>query len=256
MSQKPTSLVDLHCHIDLYPDPPSLIDDCERKRIRTLAVTTTPKAWAQNVEWTKDCQYVRPGLGFHPQLVGERFSELVIFEQCFVQAKYIGEVGLDGTDTFREFYDQQVTVFSHVLQLCASAGQKILSIHSLRAVSKTLSLLQQHGVVNNCSAILHWFTGNRDELQQAVRIGCFFSVNSPMARSKRGSDLISALPRELILTESDGPFTTIAGKPSRPEDVRACLVQLGRIWGCDIDEAAHQILQNLKTMLKNVDLTQ
>lgn len=253
MSQKPTSLVDLHCHIDLYPDPPSLITDCDRNRIRTLAVTTTPMAWSQNLEWTKKSQYVRPGLGLHPQLVGERFSELAIFEEYFAEAKYIGEVGLDGTDTFSEFYDRQVIVFSRVLELCASTGQKVLSIHSLRAVKGTLSLLQQYKVMNNCSAILHWFTGNRDELQQAVRAGCFFSVNSAMTKSKRGSDLIKALPRNLVLTESDGPFITSAGKPNRPKDVQMCVKQLGQIWGCDIEEASHQVLQNLKALLKNAD---
>jgi len=211
-------------------------------------------AWSQNVLWTQESQYVRPGLGFHPQLVGERFSELAIFEEYLSEAKYVGEVGLDGTDIFAEFYDRQVTVFSRVLELCVSAGHKILSIHSLRAVKSTLALLQQYKVMNNCSAILHWFTGNREELQQAVRAGCFFSVNSAMTRSKRGRELISALPRSLVLTESDGPFTTIAGKPSRPEDVRSCVMQLGQIWECDIEEASHQVLRNLKIVLKNADL--
>lgn len=253
MSQKLTSLVDLHCHIDLYPDPPGLIIDCDRNRIRTLAVTTTPMAWSQNVQWTKESQYVRPGLGFHPQLVGERFSELAIFEEHLAEAKYIGEVGLDGTGTFAEFYDRQVTVFSRVLELCASAGQKVLSIHSLRAVKSTVALLQQHKLMNNCCAILHWFTGNRDELQQAVRVGCFFSVNSAMTSSKRGSELVRALPRNLVLTESDGPFITSGGKPSRPDDVRACVMQLAQIWGCDFEDASHQVLQNLKTVLKNAD---
>ena len=43
---------DLHCHIDLFPNPAALIARCEKDQIVALAVTTTPLAWAQNRSWT------------------------------------------------------------------------------------------------------------------------------------------------------------------------------------------------------------
>ena len=42
---------DFHCHLDLFPDPPAAMASCEKHRIMTLAVTTTPRAWAQNKRW-------------------------------------------------------------------------------------------------------------------------------------------------------------------------------------------------------------
>jgi TatD DNase family protein len=58
------NLVDFHCHLDLYPNPEAAIVDCERAGVHTLTVTTTPKAWPRNHEWTSKTHFVigcRPG---------------------------------------------------------------------------------------------------------------------------------------------------------------------------------------------------
>ncbi len=65
---------DFHCHVDLDRDPARLISQCEGERIVTVAVTTTPKAWAQNHKWTARSGYVRAAVGLHPELVGERYG--------------------------------------------------------------------------------------------------------------------------------------------------------------------------------------
>src|SRR3546814_18014264 len=46
--------VDFHTHLDLYPDLARAIAACDRKRVATLAVTTTPKAFERNVELSAD----------------------------------------------------------------------------------------------------------------------------------------------------------------------------------------------------------
>ena len=43
-------LVDLHCHLDLYPDHQAAVMDAEEAGVFTLAVTTTPRAWPRNHE--------------------------------------------------------------------------------------------------------------------------------------------------------------------------------------------------------------
>ena len=58
---------DFHCHVDLHPDPTQVIEDCERKKIFVLAVTTTPKAWPQNQKWTKTSSYIHAAVGLPPR---------------------------------------------------------------------------------------------------------------------------------------------------------------------------------------------
>src|SRR5687768_17992867 len=52
----PLVMIDFHCHLDLYPDHAAAVAECERGRIYTLAVTTTPKAWPRSEEHTSELQ--------------------------------------------------------------------------------------------------------------------------------------------------------------------------------------------------------
>src|SRR5882762_10138898 len=98
------TLVDFHCHLDLYPDLESAVKEAEEAGIYTLAVTTTPKAWPRNHEITRLTRHVRAGLGLHPQLVVERHTEIDLWEKYLPQTRYVGEVGLDaGPQYYRSF---------------------------------------------------------------------------------------------------------------------------------------------------------
>ena len=55
-----------------------------------------------------------PRLGLHPQLAHERRSELGLFDSFINEARYVGEIGLDGTPDFRKHWQDQVAVFEHV----------------------------------------------------------------------------------------------------------------------------------------------
>lgn len=116
--------VDFHCHLDLYPDLATAIHLCETSRTATLAVTTTPKAFRQNMKLAKGAEFVRVALGLHPQLAEERQSELALFEALLPETRYVGEVGLDGGPRFYKSMPAQTAVFRKVLSLCAGAETK------------------------------------------------------------------------------------------------------------------------------------
>src|SRR5690606_28244616 len=118
---------DLHCHVDLLPDPVAYIAECDRKRIVTLAVTTTPRAWPQNRRWTERSSFVVPAIGLHPELVGQRHSEVGLLEQFMAESPFVGEVGLDGSLSYRDTLPIQKDVFSHVLVSAERIGARVLS---------------------------------------------------------------------------------------------------------------------------------
>ena len=94
--------------------------------------------------------------------------------------------------------------FCELIERCRYDEKKIITIHSRRAVSKILEII---GHNFQFKPILHWFTGNREELQEAIERGCFFSVNGAMLGSKRFLDLLPIIPSDRILLETDSPFT-------------------------------------------------
>ncbi|WP_083900995.1 Qat anti-phage system TatD family nuclease QatD [Azospirillum sp. B4] len=241
--------VDFHCHLDLYPDHKAAVAGAEAARIYTLAVTTTPKAWSRNHELTRNTRYVRAALGLHPQLVAERAAELPLWERHLPETRYVGEVGLDAGPRFYRSLEAQRHVFQRVLERCAEAGGKILTVHSVRSVPAVLDMIEAHLPPERGRVVLHWFTGSKSDARRAATIGCYFSVNAEMTRTDRGRDLIRTLPRDRLLTETDGPFTQVGGRPSEPSDVASTITALGATLDVTADVAAKLVLSNLRTLL-------
>ena len=235
-------MIDFHCHLDLYPDHQSAVDKREKEKTYTLTVTTTPLAWPQNRDFTKGKRYVRAALGLHPQLVGERYSEISIWKKHLPETRYVGEVGLDGSPKYKSSYNLQKSIFTEILQTCAEAGDKILSIHSVRASKDVLELLKINLPINKGRVVLHWFTGTKKQAIEAAERGYFFSVNADMLHTKRGREIVSALPINCILTETDSPFTHF---PS----IEQAIELLAEILDLPKSEISRIVSNNLKSIL-------
>lgn len=214
-----------------------------------MTVTTTPKAWSRNNELTRNTRYVRAALGLHPQLVAERAGELPLWERHLPETRYVGEVGLDAGPRFYKSLDVQRQVFQRVLERCAEAGGKILTVHSVRSAPAVLEMIEAHLPPERGTVVLHWFTGSKSDARRAAALGCYFSINAEMTRTDRGRDLIRSLPRDRILTETDGPFTQVEGRPSEPSDVLDVIADIGASIGLPADVAAKAVLSNLRSLL-------
>lgn len=241
--------VDFHCHLDLYKDHAALIAECDRERVATLTVTTTPKAWPRNRDMAAGSSHVRVALGLHPQLVAERESELPLFDHYLAEARYVGEVGLDAGPRFYKSFAAQERVFEHVLRACAEHCGKILTLHSVRAVSKVLGHLERSFPAGRGRTILHWFTGTPAEARRAVALGCYFSINGEMLRSAKHRQLVESLPLDRLLTETDGPFVEQDGRPVRPVAVAGTVAELAVLRGRPADVMAGVIVENLKRLV-------
>ena len=240
--------VDFHCHIDLYPDQRGVIEECDSERVATLAVTTTPKAWRRNQELAASSEQVRVALGLHPHLIAERAGELPLFESLLEQARYVGEVGLDAGPRFYASFPEQERVFARILAACAEQGGKILSVHSVRAVSKVLGHLEARLAPDRGRVVLHWFTGTAAEAKRASELGCYFSVNSEMLRSPKHRSLVAKLPQERLLTETDGPFLASGDRGARPPDVADTVSVLAGVLDMSAVAVEALILQNLSNL--------
>ncbi len=212
--------------------------------IYVLSVTTTPKAWRQTSSLAKNCPRIRTALGLHPQLAHERYHELPLFEGLIGETNYVGEVGLDGLPELKPHAAIQRRVFEAVLRISAKSGGRVLSIHSRRAVDDVLQCLRAQPDAG--LPILHWFSGTRSQLTRALTQGCWLSVGPPMLRSDKGRALVASVPRDRILTETDGPFATDGSRPLMPSDVWSAVDALGEIWGVAENEVRSILAENLR----------
>jgi TatD DNase family protein len=243
-------LIDYHCHLDLYPDFEEEFRKCTRNRVATLSVTTTPRAWPKNSELASTSPMVRVGLGLHPQLVGERSHELSLFEKYLPEARYVAEVGLDAGPAHYKSYPQQKVVFETIVRLCAQAGGKILSVHAVRAARDVLRMIEDHLTGTDNRVVLHWFTGSLAEARRAVALGCYFSINQAMFGKPAGVALVAGLPRERLLTETDGPFVKMGSRPATPSDVIRTAENLALVLKLDTAETKDLLRSNLVALEK------
>ena len=246
-----SGLIDFHCHLDLFPDFERLVAECERLQTYTLAVTTTPRAWSRNKILCERTRCVRPALGLHPQLVEERWQEIDLWESLLPEARYVGEVGLDAGPKFYRSLNRQKQVFERILRACEKPGDKILSVHSVRAAKAVLDMVEQFLPPNRGVVVLHWFTGTAAEARRAAALGCYFSINEQMLRNERGITLVRSIQQDRLLTETDGPFTTIEGRPARPADVGSWMPGLASCLGMEIEACIGLIRSNLDSLVKH-----
>lgn len=238
--------IDTHCHIDLYPNYETLINKTEKEQIYTIAVTNTPSVFHQSAKLALGKKYIRTALGFHPQLVVQRYSELDLMIGMLNETKYIGEIGLDFTTSDKEEHLLQEKAFTTILENCDQLGGKILTIHSRRAASRVIGMI---GNSFNGKIILHWFSGSHKELERAILYGFYFSVNPSMVSSTKGQDHIRNIPLDKILTESDGPFIKVSGKVSSPFDMRETVNKISKLYNLSPDSLKEQIYQNFRDIL-------
>jgi TatD DNase family protein len=240
-------VIDFHCHIDLYPDPSAVIDRVIRDGIYVLAVTTTPRAWQGTRALTARATRIRVGLGLHPELVAERHQEVDLLCSMVTAARYIGEIGLDGSPPHKSALKRQQQVLARILDTCSQHGGRIMTLHSRGATSLVLDALEAHPAAGN--PVLHWFSGNRHELERAIHLGCWFSVGPAMLRTRKGVALVEAMPQARVLTETDGPFAKRHDKPLMPWEVDEAVKQLAQLWKHSVSTTSNIIEYNFRILL-------
>ncbi len=243
MTNTTIEYVDAHCHLDLFPDPVALARQINERCVHTVAVTNAPSVFAYTERLAAGSRYLRAAAGLHPELVATHGGELELLWPCLERTRYVGEVGLDYSTNDGVLRARQRVVFEQILERCARVRDKTITVHSRRAASDTIDAIGDHfpGKV-----ILHWFTGTRREVERAIRFGLYFSVNPAMVTSQKGRDLIDAMPRERVLTESDGPFVKVGLQSADPTSAPIVLNHLARVWRLHVDDVARVVLANLE----------
>lgn len=197
-------MFDMHCHVDLIDPMNRFCATAAMLDISILAMTTTPRAYHAETNMLRNYQSVYVALGLHPQLVSERKQELAIFDRYVTSSRFIGEVGLDFSKRFYSSKEDQVIAFEHIIQACVHS--KTISIHSVFSDKQVLDILAKNSTTEHNRCILHWYSGSLKQLDRALEMGCYFSVNEQMLRSANGAKIIHRIPVERMVLESDAPF--------------------------------------------------
>lgn len=229
--------IDAHAHVRTD------IDERELRALRAVvfAVTREPNEWgAAARRQDRACIW---GLGCHPQVVAAftDFSSVRLAEML-ERVPLIGEVGLDRRSKVP--MAQQKDVFRQVLEV-ARVLPRLVSIHSVGATAEVLREMEVQPVPG---AILHWWRGDAVETSRAIDLGCYFSLNGAEVRRPK---VLSLLPRDRVLTETDYPHTKKSDKAAdRPGAVATTESALAEAWGEDAGAVRNQVWMNFAQLCR------
>ena len=236
-------MLDAHCHLDRYPDPMLIATEAAARGVFIVAVTNLPTHFRAGLAHARGLKGVRLALGLHPLAVGTSEHEISQFRALLARTSFVGEVGLDFSREGIGTKDVQLRAFREVAAAVRDAGPKFVSLHSRRAETAVLDVLSEYGITQS---VFHWFSGSTGALTRVVEAGHFLSVNPAMTLSVRGQELVARMPRDRVLTETDGPYTRIGSTACAPWQVQVVEQYLASVWGVTEAAVRDQVWANFR----------
>lgn len=243
-------LFDTHLHLDLFAEPKEIIKAIENQKSYSIAVTNLPQVFINTKEICGDSKYVRPALGYHPELVYKFNNQFELFLALLDETRYVGEIGVDNLRKTVDDFNFQKIIFKKIINACAEKKDKILTVHSRRAESEVISII---GNDFPGKIILHWYSGSISNLKKALSNGYYFSVNQAMINSKNGLNIIKNIPSERILLESDSPFIGVDKLSKVPMKDDILIHELSIVKKCPVESMKNKLIYNFKNILQKRD---
>ena len=108
-------MIDMHSHLDLYPNPLAVAEKTNECNSFTLAVTTSPRAWQATSRIFSPYKNITVALGMHPEIVQQKVGELDLFLNLIPKVKILGEIGIDGSTRNNGNFQLQKKIFVTII---------------------------------------------------------------------------------------------------------------------------------------------
>ncbi len=141
----------------------------------------------------------------------------------------IGECGLDFNRNFSTPAEQE-TAFSAQLALAAELSLPVF-LHCRDAHERFLTLLAPW-LDKLPGAVLHCFTGSRDEVRECLKRGLYIGITGWVCDERRGLELrnlLTEIPADRLLIETDAPYLLPRDLSPKPNSRRNEPVHLPHI---------------------------
>lgn len=255
-------LFDTHCHIN----DEAYADDRQEMLQRAFAAGVTymmcpgtdmPTS-ASAVALTHQYKQVYAAVGIHPEdaakAAPESFEQIRKWIQTEPKVVAIGEVGLD-YHWPEPSHEIQQEVFIEQVKMAVELDVPI-DIHDREAHGDTLDILRQYG--KGIRGVFHCYSGSLEMAEELIKMGFYIGFTGTMVfpKSKKLKRIVSEIPMDRILIETDCPYLTpppYRGKRNEPAYVRYVAEEIARLREIDVMEVQRQTLENGKRIFGIAD---
>ena len=233
-------IIDAHCHCYELGEGEELAD-------KVLAVSDDYESSLRSLELgEKYPGKVIPCVGVHPwEIERGRIDDVAKVLRLVEErdVKCIGEVGLDKRFVPGSF-EAQLAAFRRFLAM-AREYDLIVNVHAPDAWREVLEELRKADVDR---AVIHWYTGPLDLLDEIADLGYFIGINPAAKIQKKHVEVIKQAPRHIILTESDAPYD-YRGLKLTPKLIRETIELIARLWGVSSDYVEELVSNNFAKLI-------
>ena len=248
-----TWLYDAHIHlsdVEYEHDIPLILNSMRKLRIKACCVSMDYTSSTKTLELGKQSDFILPFIGIHPEKSQDEIeSTLKLIDENNEIISGIGEIGLDRTYTNSdEEFVKQEQVFRTQLSY-AEKFRKPVSIHSRKTLDEILEILPSYNIP---TTLLHWFDGNKKQLQKTMDLNCYVSFGPVMVYSKDKQVLLSKTNKDKILVETDGPVRfsrCFENKTAQIDFIPSIIFCASKVLHMNYDELCDVIEQNSKHFL-------
>jgi TatD DNase family protein len=161
----------------------------------------------------------------------------------------LGEIGLDYHYDYSP-RDTQKALFRKQIEMGLRVGKPLI-VHVREAMQDALRILKETGSTR-LKGVFHCFGGSLPDVPPVLEMGFYISFTGVVTfRNFSRKDVVSAVPLNRILLETDSPYMTpvpVRGKRNEPSMLVHTVRRLSEVLHIPEEELASQTTANAKTL--------
>jgi len=234
-------LVDAHAHIDVKDFDNDREEVLKKCNIVVVNAGVDLESNLKSLGLEKKYSNVIAAIGFHPEFIKDKFSEVDKCLELTQKARIISEIGLDYFwIKEEELRKKQKEVLSKFLEI-AEKDRKPTLIHVRGGFSDLISLLSSYKV----KFAIHGFEGSLKNANKVIDLGGLISIPPILVRDKNRQEVVKNVDIQYLLTETDSPFMGPEKmKRNEPCNVKFTIEKIAELKGMGKKEVEEKILDN------------
>jgi TatD DNase family protein len=217
-------IIDSHCHIDFEDfdhDREQVIQRAISAEVEKIIVPGVMKnTWQRIKDCSEKFSSLYPCYGLHPYFIKQHQPRDIKELKIWLDKHKPVAVGECGLDFFLKHLDIELQTFYFEQQLDIALEFNLpIIIHARKSTEAVINAIKKRPGLRG---MIHSYSGSYEQAQQLIKLGFYLSFGGPLTyeNSTRLHKLVSLLPLEFILVETDAPDQPVAGaKQKRNEPV-------------------------------------
>ncbi|MFN2137178.1 MAG: TatD family hydrolase [Candidatus Promineifilaceae bacterium] len=252
-------LIDTHCHLDFERFDEDRDEVLQRARDAGVRAIVVPAIDLNNcsavLALAERYVGVQAAVGVHPNSTSEWHSSWIDLLRPLAVRPSVVAIGEIGLDYYWEDapHEAQHRAFTAQLELAAELSLPVI-VHNREAGEDVIRLLSESSLASTeRPGVLHSFSDTLDVAMAGIDLGFYIGLTGPVT-FKNADDLrqiVSALPLERILVETDAPFLAPQprrGKRNEPAYIIYMVEQIAELFNLSVEEVARNTTENARRL--------